>query len=120
MVRAYGVTEENRGGRSNVRFVAGTDDIGQIRSLTDQCIDYYLTKTQAAYCYGYGNLADFETKTPDWTPEADATVFGGSRPCWITFGGQPPAGPESRSPVRVSEKYEYVSLLCPGTVRFPS
>ena len=119
MVRTYGVKEANRGGRSNVRFVAGTDEIDQIRDLTEQCIDYFLEKTRSAYCYGYGNAADFELKTPDWTPESDETVFGGSRPCWITFGGQPPAGPGSRKPVQVTERYDYRGLQCPGSVRFP-
>ncbi|MFD9663503.1 PASTA domain-containing protein [Rhodococcus sp. NPDC059968] len=120
MVRARGVTREHLGGQSNVRFVAGTDDINQIKDLTEQCIDYFLKSTRAAYCYGYGNDADFEVKTPDWTPEFDSTAFGGSRPCWITFGGQPPAGPDSRKPTQVTEEYEYRGVLqCPGTVQFP-
>lgn len=95
MVRAYGVTKQHKGGQSNVRFVAGTSDPDELRRLTDQCVDFYLSKTRAAYCYGYETQADFDQKDPSWTVESDEDIWGGARPCWSAHGGQPLNGPDS-------------------------
>ncbi|WP_348542352.1 PASTA domain-containing protein [Dietzia kunjamensis] len=104
MVRASGVTKQHKGGQSNVRFVAGTSDPDELRQLTDQCVDFYLNKTRAAYCYGYETQADFGQKDPSWTAESDRDIWGGARPCWSSYGGQPLNGPDSRQITTVGPK----------------
>lgn len=104
MVQASGVTKQHKGGQSNVRFVAGTSDPDELRQLTDQCVDFYLTKTRAAYCYGYETQADFDQKGPSWTAESDQDIWGGARPCWSSHGGQPLNGPDSRDTTIVGPK----------------
>jgi|GEM_PF-5049766 len=104
MVRASGVTKQHKGGQSNIRFVAGTSDPDELRQLTDQCVDFYLTKTRAAYCYSYETQADFDQKDPSWTAESDQDIWGGARPCWSSYGGQPLNGPDSRDITTVGPK----------------
>lgn len=118
MVRALGVSKENKGGQSDVRFVAGSDDLATLNKLTEQCVDHYLKETKAAYCYAYGSDKDYELKTFDWTPEFDTSVYGGSRPCWTHYAGQPLSGRDSRSS-QVTSGVSYLAADCPGTVAFP-
>lgn len=101
MVRAAGVSKENRGGQSNVRFVADTSDPDELRYLTEQCVDHYLDKADGAFCYGYASQSDYDVRDPDWTPASDEEIWGGMRPCWSTYGGQAVSGPDSRLEVRV-------------------
>lgn len=117
MVRTESVTNEYKGGQTNIRFVADTDSYYDIASLTNQCADYYLDETEAAYCYGYGSQEDFDLTAFDWTPESDAEVFGGGRPCWVMYSGQPIAGPDSRTETPASAR-SYIDQ-CPGSVEFP-
>lgn len=117
MVRTESVTKENKGGQTNIRFVAGTDSYDDIVSLTNQCVDYYLDETEAAYCYGYGSQKDFDLTAFDWTPESDAEIFGAGRPCWVMYSGQPIAGPDSRTESPASAT-SYIDQ-CPGSVEFP-
>ncbi len=118
MVRAHGVSKDEKGGQSNVRFVGNSDDPTVLAALTEQCIDHFLTETAAAYCYAYGSDADYDHKTFDWTPEFDESVYGGSRPCWVAYGGQPIAGRDSRT-LDTKSGFEYVTADCPGTVAYP-
>lgn len=117
MVQAHGVTKDDKGGQSNVRFVAGTDDPARIQDLQRQCVQHYLQDTKAAYCYGYANDADYALTTVEWTPEFDESIYGGGRPCWIAYGGQPVAGPPGTETTK--SVLEYRTLGCPGGVRFP-
>ncbi|MDI9979815.1 hypothetical protein [Rhodococcus sp. IEGM 1307] len=117
MVRAHGVTKDDEGGQSNVRFVAGTDDPARIDDLQRQCVQHYLRDTKAAYCYGYANDADYALTTVEWTPEFDESPYGGGRPCWIIYGGQPVAGPPGTETAKSA--IEYRTLGCPGGVGFP-
>ncbi|PBC38121.1 hypothetical protein CJ178_29480 [Rhodococcus sp. ACPA4] len=118
MVRAIGISKENKGSQSNVRFVGGNDDLAVLKILTEQCVDHYLEQTKAAYCYAYGSDKDYELKTFDWTPEFDTTAYGGSRPCWTHYSGQPLAGRDSRTSSETSG-ISYVVADCPGSVAFP-
>ncbi|RYF48455.1 MAG: hypothetical protein EOO27_35455 [Comamonadaceae bacterium] len=118
MVRAQGITKENKGGQSNIRFVAGTDSVEALGDLTEQCIDHFLEKTKAAYCYAYGSDVDYDHKTFDWTPEFDQSEYGGSRPCWIFYGGQPLSGPGDRGK-KMTSGMEYLLANCPGTIAYP-
>ncbi|MDL9944592.1 hypothetical protein QSJ19_03125 [Gordonia sp. ABSL11-1] len=117
MVRAQGVTKEAKGGQSNVRFVAGSRDAKQIGQLALDCVRHFTKQTEAAYCYAYGTEADYAVKTPDWTPEFDETIYGGSRPCWVAQGGQSLNDHEPALMVE-SHKVLYDSSDCPGGVRF--
>ncbi|MFI6432846.1 hypothetical protein [Rhodococcus oryzae] len=117
MVRAHGVSKEHKGGQSNVRYVAGTDDAEQVKTLQKQCVQHYLEKTKAAYCYGYANDADYALTTIEWDAEFDESAYGGGRPCWIVYGGQPLNGPPGTETGK--EAYEYTRIGCPGAVRFP-
>lgn len=117
MVRTESVTKENKGGQTNIRFVAGTDSYDDIVSLTNQCVDHYLAETEAAYCYGYGSQQDFDLTAFDWTRESDSDVFGSGRPCWVMYSGQPIAGPDSRTESPASAT-SYIDQ-CPGGVKFP-
>lgn len=116
MVRVQGITKDAKGGQSNVRFVAGTEDPAQIEDLQRQCVQHYLQDTKAAYCYGYANDADYALTTVEWAPEFDESIYGGGRPCWIAYGGQPVAGPPGTE--RTKSALEYQTLGCPGGVRF--
>lgn len=117
MVRAHGVTKDNKGGQSNVRFVAGTDDFAQIEELQRQCVQHYLDITQAAYCYAYATDTDYAVTTIEWTPDFDESIYGGARPCWIIYGGQPIAGPPGTTTTKTA--LEYRNQQCPGGVRLP-
>lgn len=117
MVRAHGVTKDNQGDQSNVRFVAGTDDPNRIDDLQRQCVQHYLETTKGAYCYGYATDADYALTTIEWTPEFDESIHGNGRPCWITYGSQPIAGPPSTETAKSA--LEYRTQGCPGGVRFP-
>lgn len=101
MVRAKGKTKRNNGGQANVRFVAGTSNPDELSYLTEQCIDHFLEEEDAAFCYGYKSDEDYDVKDEDWTPASDEDVWGGARPCWATYGGQPLSGREWRLDVRV-------------------
>ncbi|WP_144377038.1 hypothetical protein [Rhodococcus pyridinivorans] len=117
MVRAHGVTKDDQGGQSNVRFVAGTEDPKRIEDLRHQCVQHYLETTKSAYCYGYANDADYDLTTVEWTPDFDESIYGQGRPCWITYGGQPIAGPPGTETTKSA--LEYRTQRCPGGVRFP-
>ncbi|WP_155290321.1 hypothetical protein [Rhodococcoides fascians] len=117
MVRTESVTKENKGGQTNIRFVANTNSYDDIVSLTNQCVDYYLDETVAAYCYGYGSQEDFDLTAFDWTPASDDEIFGSGRPCWVMYSGQPIAGPEGRTESPASAT-SYIDQ-CPGNVEFP-
>lgn len=117
MVRTESVTKENKGGQTNIRFVADTDSYDEIVSLTNECVDYYLDETEAAYCYGYGSQEDFDLTAFDWTPESDDEIFGTGRPCWVMYSGQPIAGPDSRTESPASAT-SYIDR-CSGGVEFP-
>ncbi len=122
MVRAQGITKANKGGQSNVRFVAGSRDAAVIEKLALECVDHFAQETKAAYCYAYGTQADYEVKTPDWTPAFDATIYGGSRPCWIVQAGQSLNDADrGDDPSIVAGPVEsaYTSVPCPGGVQFP-
>lgn len=69
MVRALGVTKQNKGGQSNVRFVADSQDTGVIERLAIECVEHFTDETKAAFCYAYGTQADYDAKTPEWTPD---------------------------------------------------
>lgn len=117
MVRAHGVTKDDQGGQANVRFVAGTEDPERIEDLRRQCVQHYLETTKSAYCYGYANDTDYAVTTVEWTPEFDESIYGQGRPCWITYGGQPIAGPPGSETMKSA--LEYRTQGCPGAVRFP-
>lgn len=117
MVRAHGVSKEHKGGQSNVRYVAGTDDAEQVKALQKQCVQHYLEKSKAAYCYGYANAADYALTTIEWDAEFDESSYGGGRPCWIVYGGQPLNGPPGTETGKDAD--EYTRIGCPGAVRFP-
>ncbi|AYA23513.1 hypothetical protein C6369_002530 [Rhodococcus rhodochrous] len=117
MVRAHGVTKDDQGGQSNVRFVAGTEDPERIEDLRRQCVQHYLETTKSAYCYGYANDADYGLTTVEWTPDFDESIYGQGRPCWITYGGQPIAGPPGTETTKSA--LEYRTQGCPGGVLFP-
>ena len=121
MVRAHGVTKQNKGGQSNIRFVANSTSARSVERMATECVRYFAKQTKAAYCYAYGTQADYDLKAPGWTPEFDESAFGGSRPCWVVQAGlslndvdrhdEPSitAGPNDMS---------YVSSGCPGGVTF--
>ena len=117
MVRAHGMTKDDEGRQSNVRFVAGIEDPHQVEELQRQCVQHYLHTTKAAYCYGYATEADYALTTVEWTPEFDESIYGGGRPCWIAHGGQPLAGPPGTETTKSA--HEYTTLGCPGGVRYP-
>lgn len=117
MVRAHGTSKDHKGGQSNVRFVAGTDDAEKVKALQKQCVQHYLEQTEAAYCYGYANDADYALTTIEWDAKFDESAYGGGRPCWIVYGGQPLSGPPATETSK--EPSEYTRTGCPGTVRFP-
>lgn len=117
MVRAKGVTKEAKGGQTNVRFVAESQDATKVEALTHECVRYFVRETRAAYCYGYGTQADYDKKEPNWTPEFDETVFGGSRPCWVVQAGQSLDGDRPET-VAGPNPASYQIAQCPGDVKF--
>lgn len=121
MVRAYGVTKQNKGGQSNVRFVANSTSARDIEQMSKECVKHFARQTKAAYCYAYGTQADYEITTPDWTPEFDQSIYGGSRPCWIAQAGQSLNDADRHdgpSVVAAADAVSYASSNCPGGVRF--
>ncbi|WP_413768987.1 hypothetical protein [Rhodococcus pyridinivorans] len=118
MVRAHGVTKDEQGGQSNVRFVAGTEDPKRIEDLRRQCVQHYLGITTSAYCYGYANDVDYDLTTVVWTPEFDESIYGQGRPCWITYGGQPIAGPPGTETMKTP--LEYRTQGCPAKSASPT
>lgn len=116
MVRTESVTKENKGGQTNIRFVADNVDYEDILALTDQCVDEYLSETTAAYCYGYANSADFDVTAFDWTPESDQDIYGTGRPCWVMYSGQPLTGVDGRTDTPAGAT-SYIDQ-CPGGVEF--
>lgn len=116
MVRARGVTKEKKGGQSNVRFVADSQDVKVIERLALECVKHFTRETKAAYCYAYGTQADYDVKTPEWTPDWDDGEYGEYRPCWVTQAGQSLIAdkPNAMTPNSTS----YVLANCPGGVRF--
>lgn len=118
MVRAHGVSKQNKGGQSDVRFVAGSKDPAVIKRLAIECVEHFTQETEAAFCYAYGTQVDYDTKTPDWTPEFDKSAFGGSRPCWVAQAGQALNWDEPEIPVETDRlQYEVVNK-CKGGVKF--
>lgn len=117
MVRAEGVTKENKGGQSNVRFVANSQEASTIRKLALECVEHFTQKTKAAYCYAYGSQLDYDVKTPEWTPGWDEGIYGAYRPCWVTQAGQSLNDNEPAIMVEPAE-VSYLTSDCPGGVTF--
>lgn len=117
MVRAHGVSKKNKGGQSDVRFVAGSTDPAVIKRLALECVEHFTQETKAAFCYAYGTQVDYDTKTPDWTPAFDKSGFGGSRPCWVAQAGQALNWDEPEIPVE-ADRWQYEAGKCKGGVKF--
>ncbi|GAB2935830.1 hypothetical protein GCM10027047_35650 [Rhodococcus aerolatus] len=117
MVRARGVSKENKGGQSNVRFVAESRDAQELEQLALACVAEFVKQTKAAFCYAYGTQADYDVTEPDWTPEFDESEYGGSRPCWVAYAGQALAD-SSPSVVVPPSPVGYEVSGCPGGVQF--
>lgn len=118
MVQARGVSKENKGGQSNVRFVAGSTNADEIEQLALECVREFAKQTKAAFCYAYGTQADYDVTEADWTPEFDESEYGGSRPCWVAYAGQALA--DSSPSVGVPpDSVSYQVSECPGGVQFP-
>lgn len=117
MVRARGVSKENKGGQSNIRFVAESTDARELEQLAVACVAEFVKQTKAAFCYAYGTQADYDVTEPDWTPEFDESEYGGSRPCWVAYAGQALAD-TSASVIVAPDTVSYQVSGCPGGVQF--
>lgn len=119
MVKARGVSKQNKGGQSNVRFVAGTTNIKEIERLALECVEHFTEQTKAAYCYAYATQSDYDLKDPEWTPEFDASAYGGYRICWTLQAGQSLASDRPGIvATNTSITYDMVTH-CPGGVKIP-
>lgn len=121
MIRARGVSKEYKGGQANVRFVGNTHDVKVLQDLTMQCVKRFTKDLKAAFCFGYGSDTDYAVKSPDWAPEADASAFGGARPCWVVYAGQALADSEPAIiDTLPGDIYNSPDSPCKGGMTFPS